>query len=478
MLPLERTILRQLFADREYAGLVVPHLRDEYFLSSEAGTIYKLFRAFFQKFSAIPQFSAIRIGLDSVTTLSEQEAKAAMKALEEVEAEPVLDDTQDPWLLETTEEWIQDRAVYLAVSECIKVMDDPKASRGVMPEILKQALSVSFDTHVGHDFLGDADTRYEFYHKQESRIPFHLDSFNKMTKGGVPKKTLNVVMAGTNVGKSLFLVDFAADCIKQNKNTLYITLEMAEERIAHRIDANLFNIPMDDVEMMSRSDYIRKILDIRSRTTGRLIIKEYPTATAHVGHFRVLLQELRLKQNFKPDVIIIDYLTICASERIKVGAQVNSYTLYKYVSEELRGLAVEEGVPIFTAAQFNREGHDSTDPSITNVGESFAIPQTADFMFALVTSEELEKVGQLLVQPMKNRYAKRNSFAQFLIGVDTDRMKLYDLTAAQLAASVVLPPATPTAPAATQKPPLQTFSNRRRRPLQTLRQENGDEQGS
>jgi replicative DNA helicase len=298
-----------------------------------------------------------------------------------------------------------------------------------------------------------------------------------MTKGGVPKKTLNVVMAGTNVGKSLFLVDFAADCIKQNKNTLYITLEMAEELIAHRIDANLFNIPMDDVVMMSRSDYIRKILDIRSRTTGRLIIKEYPTASAHVGHFRALLQDLRLKQNFVPDVIIIDYLTICASERLKMGGTINSYSLYKYVAEELRGLAVEHEVPIFTAAQFNREGHGSTDPSITNVGESFAIPQTADFMFALVTSEELEKVGQLLVQPMKNRYAKRNSFAQFLIGVDTDRMKLYDLSAAQRASSVSLPPtgASSSAPA-TQKPPLQTFSNRRRKPLQTLRQENGDSQ--
>jgi DnaB-like helicase C terminal domain len=435
MLPLERTILRQLFHNRDFAARVVPYLKTEYFHDEAASKVYQLFSAFFEKFHTLPSFAAIRIGIDSIKSLTEREAQAAMEALKEVEAEAPLDETQDPWILESTEEFCQDRAVYCGLQECIKVMDDPKATRHVIPDIMKGALAVNFDQHIGHDQFGDADARYEFYHKQEARIPFDLQTFNQMTKGGVPRKTLNVVMAGTNVGKSLFLVHMAAACLRQNKNVLYITLEMAEERIAERIDANLMNLPIDDVNDLPRSDYIKKIINLRQASTGRLIIKEFPTGGAHCGHFRALLQELHLKQNFKPDIIFVDYISICSSSRIKMGQNVNSYTLYKFVAEELRGLAVEYNVPVFSAAQFNRQGFASADPGMDNVGESWAIPQTADFMFALVTNEDLEKLGQITVQPMKNRYAKRNSFQHFLVGIDTDRMKLYDLTAAQIAQS-------------------------------------------
>jgi len=470
MNPLEKTILRQLFSWRSYAEQVVPYLKEEYFTGPESQTIYKLFSAFYNKFKTLPSFAAIRIGLDTVPSLNEKQAKAAQDALTEIENETALDTDQAPWLLEETEAYCQDRAVYLALQQSIALMDDPNKSRHAIPDLMKEALSVSFDTHIGHDFFEHADERYDFYHKPEVRIPFDLDVFNKMTKGGVPKKTLNVVMAGTNVGKSLFLVHMAAACLRMNKNVLYITLEMAEERIAERIDANMMDMPIDDVNMLPKDLYDRKIQFLRKSTTGRLIVKEYPTASAHVGHFRALLQELRQKQNFVPDILFVDYISICASSRVKLGAAVNSYTLFKYVAEELRGLAQEFEIPVFSAAQFNREGFKSSDPSLGDVGESWAIPQTADFMFALVSTEELEKVNQIAVLPMKNRYAKRNSFQQQLIGIDTDRMKLYDLSAAQLAASVSLPPQQPQS---TGKPSVNTFT-KRRRPLGTLRKESSN----
>lgn len=473
MQPLERTILRQLFADQEYAERVVPYLKEEYFYSQEAATIYHLFEAFFQKFRKVPAFTVIRIGLDTVKTLTEQQAKAAQEALVETENEPALDDTQTDWLLEETEEFCQDRAVYVALQKSIRLMDDPKATKHAIPDLMKEALAVSFDTHIGHDFFEDADARYDFYHKPESRIPFDLETLNAMTKGGVPKKTLNVVMAGTNVGKSLFLTHCAAANLRMNKNVLYITMEMAEERIAERIDANMMNIPLDDLEQLPRSDYIRKIQHLRKTSTGRLIIKEYPTGSAHAGHFRALLQELRLKQNFKPDVIYIDYLTICASARVKVGSAVNSYTLYKFVAEELRGIAVEFDVPVWSAAQFNRSGFNSSDADITNVGESWAIPQTADFMFALVQTEDLEKIGQVALQPMKNRYRKKKSYQQELLGIDTDRMKLYDLSAAQIAAAASMPPPGVSSPFQSPKP--QQLGRRQRRPLQALKKDLEDE---
>lgn len=463
MLPLEKTILRELFQRREFAELTVPYIQPEFFHDGAAGTIYKLYAAFFDKFHVVPQFAAIRIGLDSIPGLNEKEALAAQSVLSEVEKEPPLGVDQEPWLVESVEEWVQDRAVHLGLLACIKVMDDPQTSRHVIPDIMKAALAVSFDKSVGHDFLNDADARYEFYHTQEARIPFDVETLNSMTKGGVPRKTLSVVMAGTNTGKSLFLVHMSAACLRQNKNVLYISLEMAEERVAERIDANMMDIPIDDVNMLSRSDYIRKINHMRQTSTGRLIIKEYPTGSANVSHFRALLQELKLKQNFTPDIIMVDYLSICGSARVKMGSNINSYTLYKFVAEELRGLAVEYNVPVFTAAQFNRQGYGSSDPGIENVGESWAIPQTADFMFALVSNEELEKLGQISLQPMKNRFAARNSFQHHTLGIDTARQKLYDLTGQALVQSLsaLAGPGTQTS----TKPNFPSFSGRRRRAL-------------
>ena len=463
MQPLERTILCELFNKREFAERVVPYLKEEYFFSPGAATIYKLYQAFFAKFHALPRPAVIKIGLDTVPSLSEREAKEALADLEEVAAEVPLPDDQKDWLLEQAEQFCQDRAIHVGLQECIKVMDDPKATRHTIPDIMKSALAVNFDSHVGHDLVADAVARYDFYHKQESKIPFDLEVFNAMTRGGVPRKTLNVVMAGTNVGKSLFLVHLAAAGVRLGLNVLYITLEMAEERIAERIDANLMNLPIDDVHDLPQADYIRKINVIKSMTTGRLLIKEYPTGQAHAGHFRALLQELKLKQNFVPDIIMVDYITICASSRVKLGTSINSFSLYKFVAEELRGLAVEFNVPVWSAAQFNREGFSSTAPGLDQVGESWGIPQTADFMFALVSTDDLAKLGQMGVVEMKNRYAKKKTFGQQLIGVDTDRMKLYDLTAAQMAAAVSQPP--PPAPSSS----FQTFNKRKRRPLQALR---------
>lgn len=467
MQPLERTILRQLFDKREFAERVVPYLKEEYFFTPAAATIYKLYQAFFEKFHAVPQFAAVKIGLDSVKTLTEREAKEALTELAEVEAETPLTHEQDPWLLEQAEEFCQDRAIHVGLQECIRLLDDPTKTKHAIPEVMKAALSVSFDTHVGHDLIADADARYEFYHKQESKVPFDLDVFNKMTRQGIPKKTLNVVMAGTNVGKSMFLVHQAAHYLRIGKNVLYITMEMAEERIAERIDANLMNIPIDDVHDLPHADYIRKIHAIKTMTTGRLLIKEYPTGQAHAGHFRSLIQELKLKQNFVPDAIMVDYITICSSSRIKLGTTVNSFSLYKFVAEELRGLAVEFNVPVWSAAQFNREGFASSEPGLDQVGESWGIPQTADFMFALVSTEELAKLGQLGVVEMKNRYAKKRTFGQQFVGVDTDRMKLYDLTAAQIAAHVSQPPSSMSAPSSSTFQPFK----RKRRPLQALRKQ-------
>ena len=468
MLPLEQTILRQLFADKEYAQRVVPYLKEEYFPTQEAGLLFRLYDAFFQKYKTTPKPAAIRIGIDSLPSLNERSAADAQEALKEVEATELLDDTQSAWLIEETEDFCQERAVYCALQKSIQVMDDPKATRHVIPDLMKEALAVSFDNHVGHKYFDDADARHEFYHKPEARLPFDLDTLNAMTGGGVPKKTLNVVMAGTNVGKSLFLCHVAAAYLRMSKRVLYISMEMGEEVTAQRIDANLFDIPMDDVEQMPRANFVQKILNLRNTSTGELVVKQYPTGAAHSGNFRSLLHELHLKQNFVPDVVIVDYLTICASARVKMGSNVNSYTLYKFVAEELRGIAVEFEVPLWTAAQFNRTGHSSSDPSITDIGESWAIAQTADFMFALVQTDELEKLGQLLLQPMKNRYRKKNSFQQEMLGVNTDRMKLYELSASQKAQTASMPP--PGVQAPSQKPSGTVFG-KKRRPLAQLKKE-------
>lgn len=436
-------------------------------MSSATATIFKVYDAFFQKFNAIPSFAVVRIGLDAIKGLSEHESKAAQEALSTIEAEPMLDESQQPWLLESAEKWCQDQALYSALRQSVKLMDDPKASPHAIPDLLKDALAVTFDTHIGHDYYGDSQERYDFYHMPTTKLPFHLDTFNKMTGGGVPRKTLNVILAGTNVGKSLTLCDFTAAYLQSNLNVLYITCEMGAEWIAHRIDANLFDIPMDDVILLPAKDYSRKIANLRQTSTGRLIIKEYPPAVAHVGIFRALLQELRLKENFVPDVIMVDYLTICASNRVKLDAAANSFSYHKFIAEELRGLAVEFDVPLWTAGQFNRTGFASSKPGLEHVGESFGIPQTADFCVALIQTEELEKVGQIEIHELKNRYARKKSYEHHLLGMDTTRMKLYELSAAAHAASLSLPANAPTATGAS------AFSKPRgRTPLKTLRTEN------
>lgn len=423
---LEHTILRQLMSAPQLAEQITPYLKDEYFESQPCATLYTVFQQFYEKYHAIPSFSVLRLGLDDLRTLSEREVKATTDTLTEIEQMAAMETSQHAYLVEQAEKYCQERALYVALRKSVSMLDDPKETPHGIPDILRQALAVSFDTHVGHDFFGDAEARYEFYHRAESRIPFDLEVFNGMTKGGIPKKTLNVVLAGTNVGKSLFLVHMAAACLRMSRKVLYITLEMAEERIAERIDANIMNVPMDDVVSLSREQYLGKIDALHQTSTGRLIVKEYPTGAAHAGHFRALLQELQSKQHFVPDIVFVDYLSICSSGRIKMGNSVNSYTYNKSIAEELRSLAVEHNLPIFTAAQFNREGSGASDPGLDKISESFAIAQTADFIIALTTTEELEKNNQIQVYTLKNRYGKRNSYQKFLLGIDTSRMTLYD----------------------------------------------------
>lgn len=437
MQPIESTILRQLFADAEYAQRVVPYLKAEYFPSYEVQPVYRAYALFYEKFKKVPQFSIVGMTLEKLKDLSDKQVENAKAVLAELEQTEPLDNDQKDWLLENTEEFCQDRAMFLALQEAIKVMHDEKTPRHVIPDLMKNALGVSFDTNIGHSFYADADARFDFYHKAEERIPFDIDLFNQMTKGGLPRKTLNIIMAGTNVGKSLVMCHMAAANLRMNKNVLYITLEMAEERIAERIDANMMNIPLDDLEQLPRVDYIRKIQHLRQTSKGELVIKQFPASSAHAGHFTTLMQELERKKNFKPDIVYIDYLTICGSTRAKLGSGVNSYTLYKNVAEELRSLGVEFNIPVVTAAQFNRQGFGAgSDAALTDVGESWAIPQTADWMIALTQTEELEKVGQINIQPMKNRYQKRNSFAHELLGIDPTRMKIYDLNGSQKAAGL------------------------------------------
>ena len=338
------------------------------------------------------------------------------------------DETPLDWLTDETEQWCKDRAIYIAVMDSIEVLDKKsKRSTGEIPELLKDALSVSFDSNIGHDQIEDAEKRYDFYTTEEEKLPFDLEYFNKITKGGLPNKTLNICLAGTGVGKSLFMCHMASSALMQNKNVLYITLEMSEERIAERIDANVLNIPMKELPDISKKEYGKKIGRLKNKTKGKLIVKEYPTASAHVGHFRHVLQELNIKKDFQPDIIFVDYLNICASQRIRPGAGANSYTLVKSIAEELRGLAVENDLPIVSATQTTRSGYGSTDIGLEDTSESFGLPATADLMFALITSEELEELDQLVVKQLKNRYNDPTIFKRFVIGIDRSRMKLYDV---------------------------------------------------
>ena len=420
---IEQTILKNLIQNEEFTRKCIPFLKPEYFTDTTEKTIFEEVYAYFQKYTKPPTKEALLINLDNSTSINENVVKDAKNIVGKFE----VDNTPQDWLVDETESWCKDRAIYIAVMDSIEVIDKKsQRSTGEIPELLKDALSVSFDSHIGHDVLEDADDRFDFYNTEEEKIPFDLEYFNKITKGGLPNKTLNICLAGTGVGKSLFMCHMASSCLLMGKNVLYITLEMAEERIAERIDANIMNIPIKELPNVSKKDYTTKVERIKNKTKGKLIVKEYPTAAAHVGHFRHLLQELNIKKDFKPDIVFIDYLNICASHRIRPGAGANSYTLVKSIAEELRGLAVEYDVPMVSATQTTRSGYGSTDIGLEDTSESFGLPATADLMFALITSDELEELDQLVVKQLKNRYNDPTIFKRFVIGIDRARMKLYD----------------------------------------------------
>ena len=421
---IENTIIKNLIQNDTYTRKVIPFIKSEYFTESSEKLIFEEISNYFDKYTKSPTVEALLINLDNVTSKGDAIVKSSKQLVENIKA----DDTPLDWLIDETEKWCKDRAIYIAVMDSIEVLDEKsKRSTGEIPDLLKDALSVSFDTHIGHDQLEDADERFEFYNTEEEKMPFDLEYFNKITKGGLPNKTLNICLAGTGVGKSLFMCHMASNCLLMGKNVLYITMEMSEERIAERIDANTMNVPMKELPDVSKKEYDKKIQRIKNKTKGKLIVKEYPTAAAHVGHFRHLLQELNIKKDFRPDIIFIDYLNICASHRIRPGSGANSYTLVKSIAEELRGLAVEHDVPMVSATQTTRSGYGSTDIGLEDTSESFGLPATADLMFALITSDELEELDQLVVKQLKNRYNDPTIFKRFVIGIDRSRMKLYDV---------------------------------------------------
>ena len=427
---LETKILKHLLANEDYARKTLPFLRAEYFNESEEKLVFEQVHNYITKYNDLPTISAIKIEIENKPNIVDALYKKTLSVLTEIDSVEC-DHKETQWLVESTEKFCQEKAIYNGIMQSIQILDDKtgtsKLDKGAIPTILADALSVSFDNHVGHDFLDDAESRYEFYHKVEQRIPFDLDYFNKITKGGLPNKTLNIILAGTGVGKSMFMCHCAASNLTMGKNVLYITLEMAEERIAERIDANLLNTDVDKLIAMPKEAYVKKINKLKEKTLGKLIIKEYPTASANVSHFKHLLNELKLKRQFIPDIIYIDYLNICSSSRMKQGNSVNSYTFIKAIAEELRGLAVETKVPVVSATQTTRSGYDNTDVSLTDTSESFGLPATADFMFALISSDELADLNQIMVKQLKNRYSSPDTNKRFVIGVDKPKMKLYDV---------------------------------------------------
>ncbi len=419
------TILENLVANEEYARKVLPFLKEEYFQDRNQRIVFKEISSFALKYSKLPTKTSLEVELDNRKDLTEQQYKDITNIVSNF-----TDDAVDiEWLTDTTEKFCKDRAIYNAVVDGISIIEGRDSTRkpDALPSLLTDALSVSFDNRVGHDYIEDASDRFEYLHRKEERIPFDLEYFNKITKGGLPQKTLNIALAGTGVGKSLFMCHMAANCINQGRNVLYITLEMAEERIAERIDANLMNVSMDALQDLPKPMYDDKIEKIMNKVKGKLIIKEYPTASAHTNHFRSLLQELSIKKSFKPEIIFVDYLNICASSRFKGGSNINSYTLIKSIAEELRGLAVENNVPIVSATQTTRGGYVSTDIGLEDTSESFGLPATADFMFALISTEEMEELQQITVKQLKNRYNDPTVNKRFVLGIDRSRMKLYDV---------------------------------------------------
>ena len=426
MQTIERTTLSELVGNEQYARKVLPFIRGEYFGDRTERIVFEEIQKFVEKYNALPTKSSLEIEIDSRRDLNEDDIRRVLVVVKELENDK---DVNFDWLVETTEKFCKDKAVYNAIVEGIQIIDGKDKNRGAdaIPNILTDALAVGFDNSVGHDYLRDSDSRFEYYHTVEEKIPFDLDFFNRITKGGLPPKTLNIALAGTGVGKSLFMCHMAANCMSQGKNVLYITLEMAEERIAERIDANLMNISMEDLHDLPKQMFEDKIQKIIKNTTGQLIVKEYPTASAHSSHFRGLIKELAIKKSFKPDIIFIDYLNICGSSRFKGATNVNSYMYIKSIAEELRGLAVETNVPIMSATQTTRSGFVSTDIGLEDTSESFGLPATADFMFALISNEELDELNQIAVKQLKNRYNDPTTNKRFVIGIDRAKMRLFDV---------------------------------------------------
>jgi archaellum biogenesis ATPase FlaH len=420
----ETTILRNLLFNNEYCRKVLPFIKTEYFEDLHEKVVFEEICKFVVSYDDLATKEVLLIETEKRTDVTGDTYKTICDYISKLNNDPA----DKSWLVDTTEKWCRDRAIYLALMQSIKIADgqDEKKSRDAIPSILQEALAVGFDNHIGHDYLQDFQERYESYHRKESKISFDLDYFNKITKGGLPNKTLNIALAGTGVGKSLFMCHVASSVLLQGKNVLYITLEMAEERIAERIDANLLNVNIKDIVELPRQMFETKVSNISKKTQGTLIIKEYPTASAHSGHFKALVNELTLKKSFRPDIIFIDYLNICASSRYKSNFSVNSYSYIKAIAEELRGLAVEMDVPIVSATQTTRSGYGNSDVELTDTSESFGLPATADLMFALISTEELEQLGQIMVKQLKNRYNDPTINKRFVVGIDRAKMRLYD----------------------------------------------------
>lgn len=422
---IETTVLAGLLYNEDYMRRVIPFLSEEYFGDFTEKTLYKTIASYIHTYNGVPTKDTLKLVIEEKTNISDDQYRSIVETIEALSYD---EKTDIEWLVDTTEKFCQDKAIYNAVRESILVLDGhhKELDKGSIPDLLSKALGVSFDQSIGHDFLEDTEERYQFYHTKEDKVPFDLDLFNKITKGGLSRKSLSIALAGTGVGKTLFMTHCAAANLMDGKNVLYITMEMAEEKISERIDANLLNTTVDSLSEMPKDVYEKRIARVKAKTTGKLIVKEFPTASAGSAHFRHLLNELKLKKNFKPDIVYVDYLNICTSARMKAGGNVNSYTLIKAIAEELRGLAVEFNVPVLSATQTTRTGYSSSDLNLEDTSESFGLPATADFMFGLISTEELEGLGQLMVKQLKNRWGDTNTLKRFVIGIDRAKMKLYD----------------------------------------------------
>ena len=424
-LKIEEITLSKLILNDTYTKKVLPFIKDEYYDSQSHKILFSTLSEYVNKFETTPEPNALKIEVEKRRDISEEIYKEVEQFLNNLDR----DQYNEDWLIETTEKWCKEKAIYIALMESVKIADgqDKTRTKDAIPSIMSEALGVCFDDHVGHDYIQDSDERYDFYHRKEEKIPFDIEYLNKITKGGLPNKTLNIALAGTGVGKSLFMCHVASSVLLQGRNVLYITMEMAEEKIAERIDANLLDIPIQQLNspLLSKEKYSSKLLELTKKTQGKLVIKEYPTASAHVGHFKALLNELSMKKGFSPDIIFVDYLNICASARYK-GTIVNSYTYVKAIAEELRGLAVEFNLPIVSATQTTRAGFGSSDPDLTDTSESFGLPATADLMLALISNEEMEELGQIMIKQLKNRYNDPTMYKRFVVGIDRAKMRLYD----------------------------------------------------